>query len=404
MAFNEDESNHVCDSCEKEITTEEADTLFESGELVATVLNEDESEVVESEEVVSEEDYEDEEEDEEESVEESEVVAEEDDEDEDEDEEEMEESAEDFFGFSNRDTWAANLIIQNEYKAFRSAVTESAESLQESASEFVSEEVDTDAVNWEEIKTSIEESKEEMQEVMADVVSALSENELPETTQENIKTIFEAGIMMKYNNLKNSLEEQFEVQLAEAKEQQYAELVEKMDEYATEVAEEWLEENKIALEHGIRTEISESFMEGLSNLLKEHYIDVPEDRFDLIEDMADKIEFLELSMAEKELKVDELEKELQEHAKIEIISKVSEGLADTQVEKLVDLSGSIQYESEEQFESKLVALKESFLKVTHKRAEGDQVVIEEETVVNNDKGVDLNDPIQRAAWAMRRKN
>jgi hypothetical protein len=403
MAFNEDESNHVCDSCEKEITTEEADTLFESGELVATVLNEDESEVVESEEVVSEEDYEDEEEDEEESVEESEVVAEEDDEDDD-DEEEMEESAEDFFGFSNRDTWAANLIIQNEYKAFRSAVTESAESLQESASEFVSEEVDTDAVNWEEIKTSIEESKEEMQEVMADVVSALSENELPETTQENIKTIFEAGIMMKYNNLKNSLEEQFEVQLAEAKEQQYAELVEKMDEYATEVAEEWLEENKIALEHGIRTEISESFMEGLSNLLKEHYIDVPEDRFDLIEDMADKIEFLELSMAEKELKVDELEKELQEHAKIEIISKVSEGLADTQVEKLVDLSGSIQYESEEQFESKLVALKESFLKVTHKRAEGDQVVIEEETVVNNDKGVDLNDPIQRAAWAMRRKN
>ena len=239
---------------------------------------------------------------------------------------------------------------------------------------------------------------------MADVVSALSENELPETTQENIKTIFEAGIMMKYNNLKNSLEEQFEVQLAEAKEEQYSELVDKMDEYATEVAEEWLEENKIALEHGIRTEISESFMEGLSNLLKEHYIDVPEDRFDLIEDMADKIEFLELTMAEKELKVDELEKELQEHAKIEIISKVSEGLADTQVEKLVDLSGSIQYESEEQFESKLVALKESFLKVTHKRAEGDQVVIEEETVVDNDKGVDLNDPIQRAAWAMRRKN
>jgi hypothetical protein len=386
MAFAE--GTHTCQECEQDLTEEQANSLFEAGELSAEVVSED-FDFKKKGKGKDDDDDEDE-----------------DDEDDEKDDAKKEES---FYGFQNKDTWSAHLILQNEYAAFKdvSRVLEDTERLRKIASKHIAEAgVDEDLVNWEEIQASLQESKDELKAITDDVVSALSfdgENTVDESVKDNIVSVFEAALMVKYNNLKGALEEENETKLADALEEKSNALIEELGGFADEAVNEWFNENKIALEHGIRTEITESFMDGLTSLLKDHHVEIPEDRYDLVEDMAERIESLQAQLNESTSEKDGLQEEVATFSKTQVITKLSEGLADTQVEKLIELSGSIDYESEEQFETKLTTLKESFFSVSKNKKTGD-VIITEQTENDDNKVVDRKDPIAMAAQGLRKRN
>lgn len=382
MGFNESEHSWVCSDqeCQHELSEEEADTLFESGDLVA---------LVESAKKESEDEYDDEDEDEM-------------DDEEDDDEEDMEEG---FNGFANRETWMTNLVINNEYALMKKAIEAIAESEDAQASmiafakkelftneNFTSlmEDYDVDNIEWDEIVEGLKDTLAEMAEIRSDLEGALSVDEaLNEEEKAGIVTVFEAALTVRYNELKNNLEEKYAVELEEASQANKEYLTKEMSEYLDIAIAEWKEENALALEHACRTQMTESFMDGLKVLFEKHYIDVPEGRYDVLEDMADKIEEMESQIAESKAEKAELQKQLDESKKEAIIVEMREGLADTQVEKLSELAGSVNYESEEQFKSELTRLKESFLKAPKNRKEGDTVITE---TIESDDAKKTNKP------------
>lgn len=407
MGFNEADETWVCSEkdCQHEISEEEANSLFESGDLVGYVETEDED-------LFEEEEEDDDEEDDD---------MEDGDDDEEEDDEEDDSKDESFNGFENRDTWAVNLVIQNEYKINKSALaTISEENAEEALKKFVEEKVagdkafegvfesvDLESVNWEELVGSLKESKEEFDTIRADLEDALGVNEdVSEDDRKAITTVFESALMVRYNELKSSLEEKFSVELDEAKEAIHSELVSQMSGYLEEAVDEWLEENKLAVQHGIQIEMNQKFMDGMRDLFENFYIDVPEERYDVLEDLSDKIEQIEEELSTAKASEAAIQEKLNEaNAKL-IVNKLSEDLTDTQAEKLEELAGSLDYESEEQFESALGTLKESFLKTPKNRKDGDTIVIEEDLNEDDDseKKVVRNDPIALAARGLRRKN
>ena len=402
MAFNEADNQWVCseEECQHQLEADEADELFESGELIAFVEEYND---------LDEADDEDDDDDD---------MDDDDDSDDDSDDDGENES---FNGFENRDTWMVNLVVQNEYKVQKgalAAIREAEEDARDDAMKtYVSENVttnedyadifanvDEEKVAWNEIVDSVMESAKEFDEVRADLESALGVNEeISEEDNAAIVNVFESALIVKYNELKANLEEKFENDLVEAEEEITQRLTEEMSGYLDEVIKEWLEENKLAIEQGIRTEMTESFMDGLAELFKNHYIEVPEDRFDILESMSDKIEKMDEELSEANSREAALQKQLNEVSKEAIINKLSEGLTDTQVEKLDELAGSLDYESAEKFEESLQSLKESFLKTPKAKKEGD-VVTTNETLNEDDdeKEVDFNDPIARAVHGLRK--
>ena len=226
-----------------------------------------------------------------------------------------------------------------------------------------SEETEVDA------ESVIEESPEVTDEVVQEVeeydieedVNALfGGEELSEEFKAKAKTIFEAAIGSKVGQIKETLETEYAEKIAEATEDLKVSLQERIDSYLEYVAEEWLTENELAVEAGLKTEMTESFLEGMKGLFEEHYVTIPEDKYDVLESMVDKLDDMETKLNEQIDKNINLNKRLAESVADGILESVSEGLASTQKEKLASLAESVEFESDTEYREKLETLKESY--------------------------------------------
>ena len=218
------------------------------------------------------------------------------------------------------------------------------------------EEVSTEDVVAEE--ESVEETAE--YDIEEDVNALLGGEELSEEFKEKAKTIFEAAINSKVAEIKEGLEAQYQRTLAEEIEAAKESLAERVDSYLEYVADEWFEENALAVEVGLKTEMTESFLEGMKGLFEEHYVTIPEDKYDVLESMVEKLDDMETKLNEQIEKNISLNSRLSESVADGILDQVSEGLAQTQKEKLASLSESVEFESEDQYREKLETLKESY--------------------------------------------
>ena len=215
------------------------------------------------------------------------------------------------------------------------------------------EEVTTDEVVAEEEET-VEYNVEE------DVNALLGGEELSEEFKEKAKTIFEAAINAKVAEIKEGLEAQYQEKLSEEIEAAKESLAERVDSYLEYVADEWFEENALAVEAGLKTEMTESFLEGMKGLFEEHYVSIPEEKYDVLESMVEKLDDMETKLNEQIERNISLNKRLAESVADGILDQVSEGLAQTQKEKLASLSESVEFESETEYREKLETLKESY--------------------------------------------
>ena len=204
-----------------------------------------------------------------------------------------------------------------------------------------------------------------------DVNALLGGQELSEEFREKAKTIFEAALKSKVTELREAMEAHYEAKLVEEVEGMKGELVERVDSYLEYVADEWIQENALQVERGLRTEMTESFLEGMRGLFEEHYVTIPEDKYDVVENMVDKLDEMESKLNEQIEKNIAITKSLSEATGGNILSDVSEGLTTSQKEKLASLAEGVEFESEESYKEKLETLKESYFKTAPKRSESE---------------------------------
>ena len=223
-------------------------------------------------------------------------------------------------------------------------------------SEVVSEEETTE----EEVVAEASEESAPEYNVEEDVEALLQGEELSEEFQAKAKTIFEAAINSKVATIKEELEAENAKKLEEATEALRGEITERTDSYLEYVSSEWLEENKLAVDQGLKAELSESFMTGMKSLFEEHYVQIPEDKYDVLESMVEKLDDMETKLNEQIEKNIGLNRRLAESVADGILESVSDGLATTQKEKLTSLAESVEFESETQYREKLETLKESY--------------------------------------------
>ena len=234
-----------------------------------------------------------------------------------------------------------------------------------STDEVVAEEETTEAKEEQEVVAEEETTEEEVVtedkiDVEEDLNALISGEELSEEFQAKARTIFETAIKSKAAEVKEQVEEEYKGKLEEEVASVKKELVERVDSYLEYVADEWMSENKLAVEHGLKTEMTESFLEGMKGLFEEHYVSIPEEKYDVIENMVDKLDEMESRLNEQIDKNVVLNKRLAESVADVILSEVSEGLALSQKEKLASLAENVEFDSEESYREKLVKLKESY--------------------------------------------
>jgi gas vesicle protein len=197
-------------------------------------------------------------------------------------------------------------------------------------------------------------------DIEEDVNALLGGEELSEEFQAKARTIFEAALRSKVSEIKETLEEQYAFALAEEVEEIKSELSERVDSYLEYVSEEWFTENQLTIQGGLKEELTQSFMTGLKGLFEEHYVTIPEDKYDVLESMVDKLDDMETKLNEQIEKNVSLNKRLAESVADGILDQVSEGLAATQKDKLASLAESVEFESEDNYREKLETLRESY--------------------------------------------
>ena len=244
-------------------------------------------------------------------------------------------------------------------------------------------------------KVSMEEV--EIDADFSDDLNALVDDEatLSEEFKEKTAVIFEAAVKSKVAAEINRLEEAYAVELEEEVSATKADLVEKVDSYLNYVVENWMEENKLAIQSGLRAEIAEGFMNGLKDLFVENYIEVPESKVDLVDDLADQVEELEEKLNKSTAQAMEVSEELETLKREAIIREASKDLAETQVEKLKTLAGDIDFVSEEAFTTKVATIKESYF--TKATAE----TVTEEVEEDGDAIVETSDIMSRYVTAIK---
>jgi len=205
-----------------------------------------------------------------------------------------------------------------------------------------------------------EESEEDLIDVSADVEALTKDEDLSEDFKSKAATIFEAAVKSKINDAKKKMHASYEEKLKEEVETTKSELVEKVDSYLNYVVEEWMQENKLAIERGIKGEIAEDFIGGLKKLFEDHYIDVPDEKYDVLEDQASKIEDLEKKLNEQIEKNVEQNKVVGELKRQDIIDEASKDLADTAKEKFNKLAEEVEFSNEGDFKTKVTTIKESY--------------------------------------------
>jgi hypothetical protein len=203
-------------------------------------------------------------------------------------------------------------------------------------------------------------NEEEEFNIDEDVNALLEGEELTEEFQEKARIIFEAALRSKVSEIKETLEGQYAAVLAEEVQEIKAELAERVDSYLEYVSDEWFNENALAIENGIKTEVTESFIQGMKGLFEEHYVTIPEEKYDVLENMVEKLDEMETKLNEQIEKNVSLNKRLSESVADGIFEQVSDGLAATQKDKLASLAESVEFESEVEYREKLETLKESY--------------------------------------------
>jgi len=237
---------------------------------------------------------------------------------------------------------------------------------------------------------SVPEEVEETQEVIEEIVDETPEydieedmnalfsgEELTEEFQEKAKTIFEAAISAKVAQIAEEMEAKNEERIAEEIESVKAALVERVDGYLEYVADEWLQENELAVEHGLKSEMTESFLSGMKELFEAHYVSIPEDKYDVVESMVNKLDEMETKLNEQIERNVSLNHRLAESVADGIVSEVAEGLALSQKEKLAQLAESVEFESEDSYREKLVTLKESYFGQKVQKETSEKMLTEE---------------------------
>ena len=220
----------------------------------------------------------------------------------------------------------------------------------------VEDELTTDEVVAEE--ETVEETVEI--DVEDDVNALLGGEELSEEFRAKAKTIFEAAINSKVIAIREEIVREHEEKLSEEVEEIKVELQERVDSYLEYVADEWFVENQLAVENGLKADMTESFLEGMKGLFEEHYVQIPEEKYDVLKSMVEKLDDMETKLNEQIEKNISLNKGLAEATADSILESVSDGLAATQKEKLASLAESVEFESDEEYREKLETLKESY--------------------------------------------
>ena len=243
-------------------------------------------------------------------------------------------------------------------------------------------------VEGEEIAETAESS--EMDIDLTDDVKALvsSDADLSEEFKDKAATIFETAVKTRIKEQTKILESQFEDKLSAEKETMKEAMVEKVDSYLNYVVEEWMKENELAVERGIRTEIAEDFITGLKDLFKEHYIDVPEEKYNVLDDLTNQVKDLEGKLNEQIEKNVNLTKEVNNSERTNLVAEVSADLADTEKEKFASMAENVEFESAPKFREKLETIKESYFPKTK---------IEETASKDEVDSVAANEPVVEAS-------
>ena len=255
-------------------------------------------------------------------------------------------------------------------KQVRDVVNAKAMSAEEVEADEEQEIVAEEEVTEEEVVTEEEATEEEVvaeeeapaieYSIEEDVEALLAGEELSEEFQEKARTIFETAISVKVGEIQEQLKATYEEALVEEVATIKESLEARLDSYLEYVADEWVQENALQIEHGLKTEMTESFLEGMKGLFEEHYVTIPEDRYDVIESMVDKLDEMEAKLNEQIDKNVALNKRLAESTADVIFSEVAEGLALSQKDKLATLAENVEFESESDYREKLVTLKKSY--------------------------------------------
>jgi molybdopterin converting factor small subunit len=204
------------------------------------------------------------------------------------------------------------------------------------------------------------EPDDEEDEVNEDIAALMAGENLSESFKRKASAIFEAAVKSKVGELAEELEAHYVAQFEEAYEDMKEDFTNKVDEYLDYVTESWMEENKLAVESGLRTEIAEGFIESLKTVFEEHYIDIPEEKFDVVEELASKVEALEKQVNEEMNKNINLKQKLSEQKKVEALHAVCEGLTLSQAEKIKTIAESVEFVSEDDFVTQMEDIKESY--------------------------------------------
>jgi hypothetical protein len=221
----------------------------------------------------------------------------------------------------------------------------------------------------EKMQEEIEEIESQIEE---DVEALLSGEELSEEFKFKAKTVFEAALNARTEQIEEAIIVKYEEQLAEEVQAIAESLTERVDSYLEYVSQEWIEENALAIENGLRAEMTESFLVNLKELFENHYVSIPEEKYDVIESMVDKLDEMETKLNEQIERNITLNKRLAESVTDVIFSEISEGLALSQKDKLASLVENVEFDSEEEYREKLVALRESYFHsnaVTHRNTQ-----------------------------------
>jgi hypothetical protein len=231
-----------------------------------------------------------------------------------------------------------------------------------------------------------EDEEDEMKEdfdIEEDVNALLAGEDLSEEFQEKARTIFEAAIRSKIVGIKEELQETYENALIEEIEVIKEGLVDRVDAYLEYVADEWVSENALAVEHGLKTEMTESFLQGMRGLFEDHYVSIPEDRYDVIESMVDKLDEMEGKLNEQIERNVALNRRLAESVADVIFADVAEGLALSQKDKLASLAENVEFDSEANYREKLVTLRESYFPTNTGAQRDDSETLSESTDVQS---------------------
>ena len=275
----------------------------------------------------------------------------------------------------------------------RAVKAEEVETEEETISEEEVETTEETVAESEETTAEVTEESEEDGEVVAeeeeavkydmeeDVQALLAGEELSEEFQEKARTIFETAINAKAAEIKEEIEAAYEATLVEEVTEIRNTLTERLDSYLEYVADEWVQENALQIEHGLKTEMTESFLAGMRSLFEEHYVTIPEEKYDVVSTMVEKLDEMEDKLNEQIERNIALNHRLAESVADVIFADVSEGLAISQKDKLASLAENVEFDSEETYREKLVSLKESYFPTNTSAQRDESETISEDTDV-----------------------